>query len=157
MSEAYLFPFFLRLHSLCCAWYQLTDTVLCGKVCISLALGLGPQPLLHSGTGKKRRPQSRAGRAQPEQRDGLGRGPPCLLVSLLLRAASTPSGHRQIRYLSYGRGSWAVQVSEFPSKPQSSCDHTAWLASGLWLHCGLLCPLWLPKKVHKRRVRNSSS
>lgn len=95
MNEAYLLPFFLRPHSLCCAWYQLTDTVLCGKVCISLALGLGPQPHFIVELVRQE------GLVEPNL-SKWGRGSPCLLVSLLLRDASTPSGHR-------GRsGTWAT-------------------------------------------------
>lgn len=49
-----------------------------------------------------------------------------------------------------------MQASEYPSRPLSSYDHIAWPACELWLHCGLLCLLWLPKKVQERSVRNSS-
>lgn len=59
------------------------------------------------------------------------------------------------RYLGSDRDSWAEKASERLSTPQSSCVHTAWPASGLWLHCGLSYPPGLPVKVGETRdVRN---
>lgn len=93
---------------------------------------------------------------QGRQRSGKAAGAKSLKVGESRGRDSRKEWGRRYRYLGSDRGSWAEKASEHLSTPLSSCVHTAWPAFGLWLHCGLSCPLWLPMERVKEQELGTS-